>query len=74
MSHPQTSTFFSVGFPVGFQQAPTGLVSGMMSIFPDISGLEFQPAGAVYDILLGMDIIMKGVLTVDFSRHWSFSF
>jgi hypothetical protein len=49
-------------------------VAGTMSIFKDISGLEFQPAEAAYDIPLGMDIIMRGVLTVDFSRHWSFSF
>jgi hypothetical protein len=65
---------FAVGMPVGVQQAATGIVSTTMSMFPDISGLEFQPAGAVYDILVGMDIIMRGVLTVDFSRHWSFSF
>jgi len=60
--------------PIGFQQLTRGFVAGTMSIFKDISGLEFQPAEAAYDILLGMDIIMRGVLTVDFSRPWSFSF
>jgi hypothetical protein len=71
---PTNQYIFWVGMPIGFQQAPTGSVSGTFGMFPDISGLEFQPAAVVYDILIGMDIIMRGVLTVDFSRHWSFSF
>ncbi len=71
---PTNQYIFSIGFPLGLQQLTTGCVAGTMSIFEDIAGLEFQPAGAAYDILLGMDIIMRGVLTVDFSRHWSFSF
>jgi hypothetical protein len=71
---PTNQYIFAVGFPVGFQQLSTGAVSAAMNVFEDIAGLEFKPAGATYDVLIGMDIIMRGVLTVDFSRHWSFSF
>jgi hypothetical protein len=65
---------FCVGFPIGMQQQPTGTVSGALNVFENITGLEFQPAGATYDVLVGMDIIARGVLTLDFQGHWSFSF
>ena len=71
---PTNQYIFSVGFPIGVMQAPTGVIAGTMSMFENIAGLEFQPAGAVYDVLLGRDILMRGALTLDYTGHWSFSF
>jgi len=55
---PTNQYIFSVGFPIGVMQAPTGVIAGTMSMFENIAGLEFQPAGAVYDVLLGRDILI----------------
>jgi Aspartyl protease len=71
---PANQYFFSVGFPIGLAQTPTGLMSGNFHVFENITGLEFKPAGATYDVLLGMDILAKGALTLDFQGRWCFSF
>jgi hypothetical protein len=57
---------FTVGFIVGAAQQPSGNIQGQIFSFENIAGLEFKPAGSVYDVLIGMDIIGKGVLTVKF--------
>jgi hypothetical protein len=71
---PTNQYIFAVGFPTGMQQDATGAFSGQMNTFDNITGLEFQPAGASYDILVGMDIIRRGCLTVSFNGAWTFSF
>ena len=71
---PTNQYIFSIGFPTGMQQDATGAFSGNVTMFENITGLEFQPAGAAYDILIGMDIIRRGCLTVAFTGGWTFSF
>ena len=71
---PTNQYIFSIGFPTGMQQDATGTISGNVTMFENITGLEFQPSGAAYDILIGMDIIRRGCLTVAFNGQWTFSF
>jgi len=48
---------FTVGFIVGAAQQPSGNIQGRIFSFENIAGLEFKPAGTVYDVLIGMEII-----------------
>ena len=66
---------FVVGLPMGMQQQPNGLMAGNFSLFGGITGLEFSgSAGTGYDILVGMDILGRGSLKMDFDGHFSFCF
>jgi hypothetical protein len=53
---------------------PVGQVPVMVFINPtQIYGAEL-PAGAGFDVLLGMDILSSGSLKIEGSGHFSFSF
>lgn len=65
---------FTVAVPTGLQQQSTGLVSGNFTIFDNLNGLEFAATGSAYDVLLGMDVIRRGSLKIDFDGHFSFCF
>ncbi len=75
-SHTVTANtyLFSVGFPMGIAPDPRGTVSGNISIFHAIDGMEFNAGGAQFDVLLGMDVLSRGSLKIDFDGHFSFCF
>ncbi len=35
--------------------------------------IEYSSTSALFDVLIGRDIVCKGVLTMDFGGHFSFS-
>ena len=39
----------------------------------DFIAIEYSSNSTFFDVLIGRDIICKGVLTMDFSGHFSFS-
>jgi hypothetical protein len=62
--------------PVYTYLMDAGIVSGTDTWwqFTNLDVLEFQPAaGAPYEILIGRDVICKGVLTMSFDGHYTFS-
>jgi hypothetical protein len=65
---------FAVGFPFALQQSPAGLTLSQFQLFDNVVGLEFQPAGTSSDVLIGMDIIRQGHLTIDPQGPFCFSF
>ena len=65
---------FSIGFPMGIAPDPRGTVSGNMFVFDTIDGMEFNSSGAAFDVLLGMDVLSRGSLKIDFDGHFSFCF
>lgn len=65
---------FSVGLPL-VAVDPAGKSSGVLQFFgPSIEGLEVDAGGTNFDVILGMDIIMRGSLKLDFDGHFSFCF
>ncbi len=71
---PANQYRFAVGFPLAVQQNPSGIMFGQFHLFDNVAGLEFQPAATAYDVLIGMDIIMRGHLSIDFQGRFCFSF
>jgi hypothetical protein len=70
---PTNNYLFSLGLLAGgLQQQPTGEVSGSISVFDGINGMEFNAGPARFDILLGMDVLRKGVLSFSFDGHFCF--
>lgn len=63
---------FAVGiaFPTG-PAAPTGLVNANVTTFP-IVGTEFI-SDATFDVLLGRDVLCRGVFSMSFDGHALFS-
>lgn len=59
---------------MGIAPDPRGTVSGNMSIFDAIDGMEFNASGTAFDVLLGMDVLSRGSLKIDFDGHFSFCF
>ncbi|MBC6429284.1 MAG: hypothetical protein GDA55_08700 [Cellvibrionales bacterium] len=65
---------FSVGFFQPQRQHSDGRLDGRFAWFP-IRGLQFdQESTATYQVLLGRDILCKGVFSMSFDGHWLFSF
>ena len=62
---------FQLGIP-SLSQQPTGQVAGSITLFEGINGIEFNAGPAAFDILVGMDVIRKGALTVSFDGHFTF--
>jgi hypothetical protein len=60
---------FLVGFIFGAQQAPTGTVSGQLSVNL-VQGCEFTSHGFGFDVLIGRDILCKGTLNMSFDGHF----
>jgi Aspartyl protease len=60
---------FLVGFIFGAQQAPTGAVSGQLSVNL-VQGCEFTNHGFGFDVLIGRDILCKGTLNMSFDGHF----
>ena len=46
---------------------------GISMSIPNHVATEFSSDSLAYDVLIGRDIICRGVLTMDFSGHFSFS-
>ncbi len=66
---------FVVALPMMVQQQATGLAAANLSTFDNITGLEFNGSGGTsYDVLIGMDIVRRGSLHLDFDGHFSFCF
>jgi predicted aspartyl protease len=72
LSHAQGSTAtntyqFQVAFIIPQGQAPTGVMQAQ-ALPIAINGLEFvPPQGAVFDLLLGRDILSKSVFSMTFN-------
>lgn len=64
---------FVVGLMWGTQQNPTGTFNGNMASHV-VQGCEFTNHGFGFEVLLGRDIICKGVLTMSFDGHFVFAF
>lgn len=65
---------FQIGF-ADIQQDEIGFAKSEMHIFPQpIEGAEFDSGNADFDILLGMNVISIGDLTITKSGRFKFSF
>ena len=65
---------FKVGF-VDLQTTELGYRSPKFHVFDkEIQGAEFDCGDAEFDVLLGMDILSGGTLTIANSGHFKFSF
>jgi predicted aspartyl protease len=62
---------FQVALVIPQSQAPTGHWSASALSMPVI-GVEFDTSGG-FDVLLGRDIICRGVLSISFDGHGTFS-
>ncbi len=70
---------FAIGIPFIHQADSIGQpVRGELHTFmPPVEGLEFhtdQDQASKFDVILGMDIIMKGSFKLDFDGHFSLCF
>ena len=63
---------FALGMPIAQKVDPSGMVTGSLSVFENIEGMEFNEDGGSFDVLLGMDVISKGSLSLDFDGHFTF--
>jgi hypothetical protein len=72
-SVPTNTYQFLVGFVIPQQPLPSGVVAATMHTFP-ISGAEFAVGGAVFDVLLGRDVLCLGHFTMTFAGQFFFSF
>lgn len=59
---------FGVGFLTNPVQTPTGQVTGTLDVRV-VDGMEFAVQGAVFDVLLGRDIICAGSFSLSFDGH-----
>jgi hypothetical protein len=64
---------FVVGLLFGAQQAPTGAISGQLQAHL-VQGCEFTSHGFGFDVLIGRDILCKGILSISFDGHYTLSF
>jgi hypothetical protein len=64
---------FAVAFLFGAQQTPTGAISGQLSMHL-VQGCEFMSHGFGFDVLIGRDILCKGILTLSFDGHYLLCF
>lgn len=64
---------FLVGFLFNAQQAPSGAFSGQLNANL-VQGCEFTNHGFGFDVLIGRDILCKGILTLSFDGHYSLAF
>lgn len=64
---------FILGFLFGAQQTATGGVSGTLQSHV-IQGCEFKNHGFGFDVLVGRDILCRGVLNMSFDGHFTLSF
>lgn len=63
---------FGVGFMTNQVQMPTGQLTGTLEV-RIVDGMEFAVQGAVFDILLGRDIICAGTFSLSFDGHFLLS-
>jgi hypothetical protein len=63
---------FGVGFVFGAQQSPTGAFSGHLHLHM-VQGCEFTHHGFGFDVLVGRDILCKGVFSMSFDGHFILS-
>ena len=52
---------------------PDGTVSTDLQMIAGLQAPEFEPGGAAYQVLMGRDILRRGVLNVSFDGHYSFA-
>jgi predicted aspartyl protease len=71
-THPTNLYQFQVILLIPQTQLPTGIVHANIFPFPVI-GSEFMAPGA-FDVLLGRDVLCRGVFNMSFDGHASFSF
>jgi hypothetical protein len=64
---------FVVGFMFAAQQSPTGAISGQLAAHL-VQGCEFMSHGFGFDVLIGRDILCKGILSISFDGHYALSF
>ena len=64
---------FLVGFVQNSTQRPDGSFDGMLTQMA-VQGMEFDGGGSTFDVLLGRDILCRGVFTMSFDGHYAFSF
>jgi hypothetical protein len=64
---------FIVGLLFGAQQGPTGVISGHLHTHL-VQGCEFISHGFGFDLLIGRDILCKGILSLSFDGHYTLSF
>lgn len=68
---------FALGLPLVEKVDPSGQsASGSIIVpVPEIEGMEFDTGSKTqFDVLVGMDIIGRGSLKIDFDGHFSFCF
>ena len=63
---------FNLGLPTDLSQQPTGQVSGNLTLFEGINGMEFSAGPAQFHVLLGMDVLRRGVLSISFDGRFVF--
>jgi hypothetical protein len=70
---PTNAYQFQVVFT--FPQAapiPSGIMQAQIMVFP-VNGIEFIPPSVLFDILLGRDVLCRGVFSMSFDGHAIFS-
>ena len=63
-----------VGFPLTVARKETGKVGGELRCFADIYAGHFHNADCGFDVLIGRDIICRGVFNLTFDGHFTFAF
>ena len=64
--------FFGVGFQIAEMSQPTGQTSAEWEVIP-VRGTFFEGAGSSFDVLIGRDILCRGVFTLAFNGHGTLS-
>lgn len=64
---------FCVGFISDAVQQPSGIMSGALQLHW-VEGCEFSNHGFGFDVLLGRDILCRGVFSISFDGHFVLSF
>lgn len=64
---------FGAGFMINAKQDASGAVGGDLFLM-QVNGMEFDNHGGTFDVLLGRDIICKGVFTMTPTGHYTLSF
>lgn len=69
----QNKYAFAVGFMINARQDASGKINSDLSV-QVVNGMEFDNQSGGFDVLLGRDIICRGVLNMSYDGHYSLSF
>jgi hypothetical protein len=71
-SHPTNLYQFQVGLVFPQSQMATGVVQANITTFPT-NGTEFINTGYAFDVLLGRDVLCRGLFAMSFDGHATLS-